>query len=144
MSITFHIISYHQGEIERWPLIAETLLKMRDGRWPYGWLASNGEECSHHYYDVVRIFRRAWPKMSDEQRSRVRPELERIKNWTVSDNYDVRSQKFKLSFICDSSYEASKEYGMKLWRELDFFEKTSFWGGDPHPEAQNVRRLLEL
>lgn len=143
LSITFHILSYYKGEAKRWPRIIGTLLAMRTKRYPYGWLASNGEECSHHNYDVIRIFRLGWPHMSPEQKKRASVELDRMLEWSLTVNFDLEEGRFKVSYICDSSYEASIEYGLKMWNELGLFSgEAFFWGAPARPEAESVRRRL--
>lgn len=143
LSITFHLVSYYDGQVKRWPRLFDTLLAMRDARYPYGWIASNGEECSHHYYDVVRIIRLAWPHLDEARRARARIELRRLLDWSLTTNFDLPNGRFKMSFICDPSFEASIEYGLKLWRELGFMgDIANFWSETPLPDAEPSRRAL--
>ena len=56
LSITFHLISYLQGDVQHWPQIIETTFNIANEPYPYGWrygLSSN----NHNNYDVVKIFR---------------------------------------------------------------------------------------
>ena len=74
LSITFHIVSYRQGQVERWPKIIDHTFRIRETRYPYGW-QFQGTQNNHHAYDVVRLLRLGWPKMDVLQKAHTRAEL---------------------------------------------------------------------
>lgn len=83
LSLTFHMASYLDGNIGHWPEIADTLLRIRDDRYPDGWLDPEGMT-SHNNYDVVTLFRFAWPEMRPEQRLRAAVEIRRMADWCLA------------------------------------------------------------
>ena len=82
LSLTFHMASYLGGRIGHWPEITDTLLRIRDDRYPDGWLDPEGMT-SHNNYDVVTLFRFAWPEMRPEQRERAAAEIKRMTDWCL-------------------------------------------------------------
>lgn len=63
LSITFHIVSFREGQVKRWPQIVKTTLTLKGREYPYGWL-EDGQMSNHHNYDVARLLHLGWPHMS--------------------------------------------------------------------------------
>lgn len=59
LSITFHIISYLDGEVNHRDRIGLTTTAIRDVKYPYGW-DTGGTQNNHHAYDVARIINLTW------------------------------------------------------------------------------------
>ena len=70
LSMTFHMARYLDGGIGYWPQLIDTLLRIRDDRYPNGWLDEDGPT-SHNNYDVAVLFALGWPRMS--RRSAIAP-----------------------------------------------------------------------
>lgn len=82
LSLTFHMASYLGGKIGHWPELTDTLLRIRNDRYPDGWLDPEGMT-SHNNYDVVTLFRFAWPQMRPDQRARAAEEIRRMTEWCL-------------------------------------------------------------
>jgi hypothetical protein len=82
LSLTFHMARYLDGEIGCWPQLADTLLAMREERYPNGWLDEEGMT-SHHNYDVATLFRLGWSAMRPDQRQEAARELDRLLEWCL-------------------------------------------------------------
>jgi hypothetical protein len=82
LSMTFHMARYLEGRIGHWPQLIDTLLGMRDDRYPNGWLDDEGMT-SHNNYDVAVLFGFGWPHMRPGQRRRAGQELERLLGWCL-------------------------------------------------------------
>jgi hypothetical protein len=82
LSLTFHMARYLEGKIDHWPQLVDTLLAMRGGRYPHGWL-DDGGMTSHNNYDVAVLLQFGWPAMQAEQRDHARCELHRLLEWCL-------------------------------------------------------------
>jgi hypothetical protein len=87
LSLTFHMARYLEGEIDYWPQLVDTLLAMRDARYPHGWLDENGMT-NHNNYDVAVLLQLGWSQMRLRQRRRARCELYRMLNWCLDTAID--------------------------------------------------------
>jgi hypothetical protein len=77
LSMTYHIVAYRRGDVQRWDKIFDTTLDIADQEYPYGWL-QNGELTNHHAYDVARILKLGWNRVSERHRERARSALARL------------------------------------------------------------------
>jgi hypothetical protein len=80
LSMTFHMARYLDGGIGYWPQLIDTLLLIRDDRYPNGWLDEDGLT-SHNNYDVAVLIALGWPQMSPLQRAGAGAELARLVEW---------------------------------------------------------------
>lgn len=71
LSITFHIVAYRGGRVNRLQQIGQTTLDIRHGHYPFGW-RSGGAQNNHHAYDVARIVNLTWDHMDERQRATAR------------------------------------------------------------------------
>jgi hypothetical protein len=119
LSMTYHIIAYRRGCVDRWPEIIETLFEIKDLPYPYGWLW-RGELNDHNNYDIVRLFKLAWPRISEAQKQRARVEIERMVDWTLSH-----------SFTPDGTLIFDKEFydslGGAYYFTISFLDEVGFW-----------------
>jgi hypothetical protein len=83
LSLTFHMARYLNGRIGYWPELIDTLLEIRDDRYPNGWLDEEGMT-SHNNYDVATLFQLGWPMMRGDQHRRARTELDRLLGWCLA------------------------------------------------------------
>ena len=67
LSITFHIISYRDGQVGQLRQIARTTFAIRHVNYPYGW-HSSGTQNNHHAYDVARIINLTWDHLGQTER----------------------------------------------------------------------------
>ncbi len=82
LSMTFHMARYLEGRIGHWPQLIDTLIEIREDRYPNGWLDDNGLT-NHNNYDVVVLFQLGWPQMRPAQRERARREIARLLSWCL-------------------------------------------------------------
>jgi hypothetical protein len=74
---------YLEGRIGYWPQLIDTLIRIRDDRYPNGWLDEIGMT-SHNNYDVATLFQLGWPQMRPDQRRRAEQELGRLVDWCLA------------------------------------------------------------
>jgi hypothetical protein len=83
LSLTFHMARYLEGRIGYWPELIDTLIAIRNDRYPNGWLDEAGMT-NHNNYDVATLFQLGWPEMRGDQRLRARSELDRLVGWCLA------------------------------------------------------------
>ncbi|MFA6268472.1 MAG: hypothetical protein WCW13_03280 [archaeon] len=74
LSMTFHNVARIKklgGKISHPRKIIETIWRMREGEYPYGW-KEGGHYSSHHNFDVARLFSTFYNKMSQTEKERTR------------------------------------------------------------------------
>src|SRR5271167_312284 len=82
LSMTFHMGRYLEGRIGHWQRLIDTLISIRDDRYPNGWLDDEGIT-SHNNYDVAVLFQLGWPQMRGDQRQRAQHEIGRLLSWCL-------------------------------------------------------------
>lgn len=142
LSITFHNISYLQGEVSYWQQIIDTTLAIKAFEYPYGWM-KNGSYAHHNNYDVVKIFRYAWPNMTAEQRERTRAELAAMLAWCLQTPKDA-----KAPFAVDPTFYSSPGdyyyYGVSFFDEIGYWDPgRRFWTDQTFPEALDLCRFIK-
>ncbi|MBV8653531.1 MAG: hypothetical protein JO255_18860 [Alphaproteobacteria bacterium] len=137
LSLTFHIVSYLEGEVPDWPRLIDTTLAIKDERYPRGWRSSNGYE-NHHNMDVVELMRLGWAQASAEQRARMVPEIEKMLAWCLKESLQPDGS-FKLSSE-DESVETSYYFGASFLVRTGYFDKAlRFWTDRDFSEAPDMR-----
>lgn len=137
LSITFHIISYLDGEVPDWPRILDTTLAMKDRAYPTGWLSS-GAYLNHNNMDVARIFELGWKHASDTQRAAIRVELKKQLDWCLRDS--LRPDGSFVVLEADDSVETSIYFGTLFLVRVGYFDRARrFWTDAEFPRAQNDR-----
>lgn len=141
LSISFHIVSYRQGRVKRWPEIIATTLAIRDREYPYGWLEDVGPS-NHHNYDVVTLFRHGWPHMTPTQQAEVEKTIGEMLTWCLSTSLrdDGTFTSGGASGLAEAFY-----FGVSFLDEVGYFTKQRrFWTDQEFPDSEAVRqRLLE-
>jgi hypothetical protein len=141
LSLTFHMARYLEGAIGSWPQLIDTLLSIRDRRYPNGWLDEIGMT-SHNNYDVTVLLQLGWPHMRPDQRRHAEQELTRLLDWCLTaaiapDGEIVarargeslpESYYFTIAFLDTVGYF---DPAKRFWTELDF------------PQAPALRVRLE-
>lgn len=104
VGITFHVVSDLQGQVEHLDLIARRVLQLDGDNFPAG-TRMNGHYENHLNWDVVKIFRAAWPTLDDATREQCRAEISRMLDWCLADSYQPDGS-FKTSDIDDTLIDA--------------------------------------
>lgn len=119
LSLTFHTISYLEGEVRFWPRIIDTTLAIKSFEYPYGWM-KNGTYNHHNSYDVLKIFRYGWPHISEKQRERVRAEIAAMLAWCLEHPMNSHAP-----FPVDAaSYGSPGDY---YYYAVSFLDEIGYW-----------------
>jgi hypothetical protein len=109
LSLTFHMARYAPHLVRWWPTLIETLLAMKDQRYPQGWL-ENGKMSDHNNYDVAELFYRGWSRMEVDQRRMASEAVSRMFEWCLAESVTPAgkvSQPDKGDLAPDSYYFAA-------------------------------------
>jgi hypothetical protein len=141
LSLTFHMARYLDGWIGHWPQLIDTLVEMRDRRYPNGWLDDNGLT-SHNNYDVAVLLQLGWPHMRAEQRHRAAVEIERLISWCL--NHAIAADGTIVARAVGESLPESYYFAVAFLDTVGFFAGGKrFWTDREFPEAPVVRAMLE-
>jgi hypothetical protein len=132
ISITFHIVSYLNGEVPDWPKIIDTTLAIKGMR--YGWMNSN-----HDHVDAVELFRLGWKHASPAQQEAMRTEIQTMLDWCLRDSLRPDG-----SFTVDQeSIETSEYFGVSFLARIGYFDRARrFWTDQDFPNAAQEREHI--
>ncbi len=140
LSITFHIVSYLNGNVPDWPKIIGTTLAIKDRRYPLGWLERGGY-LNHNNMDVIQLFRLGWNRATPDQQQAMRVEIRKMLAWCLSKSLQPDGS-FKLQ-DSDDSLETSIYFGADFLTRLGYFDRSKrFWTDEDFSEAENVRARI--
>jgi hypothetical protein len=140
LSLTFHMARYLEGSIGYWPELIDTLIGMRDSRYPHGWLDEIGMT-SHNNYDVAILFRLGWPHMRADQRRRGAQELGQLLDWCLTSA--VAQDGHVTARAIGESLPESYYFTIAFLDAIGYFDRERFWTERAFPEAPAVRARLE-
>jgi hypothetical protein len=141
LSLTFHMARYLEGRIGYWPQLIDTLIGIRDLRYPNGWLDEVGMT-NHNNYDVAILFQLGWPQMSAEQRQRCALELARLLDWCLTTAVSPEGE--ITSRATGESLPESYYFAIAFLDAVGFFDRTNrFWTGRDFPGASALQARLE-
>jgi hypothetical protein len=98
-----------------WPRLIDTLLAMRTGTYPQGWLDGGTRMSDHNNYDVVELFYRGWVRMVPRQRDAASQAVKELLDWCL-----VSSVKEDGNLTCPDKSDPIPD---------SFYYAASFWGG---------------
>lgn len=137
LSLTFHMARYAPHLVRWWPTLIETLLAMKDQRYPQGWL-ENGKMSDHNNYDVAELFYRGWSRMEVDQRRMASEAVNKMFEWCLAESVTPAgkvSQPDKGDLAPDSYYFAAA-----FLDTIGFFDRSKrFWTDQPLPNAEPIR-----
>lgn len=132
LSFTFHIVNYRRGDIDRWPLVIDTTLEIKDLLYPYGWRPdANTRFNLHNSYDVAQIFSYGWPHMSRPQKQKVRKEVGDMLAWCLTEAIEAGAFKLNGDDPLETYY-----FGARFLDTIGFWSRDNlFWyvGDPPRP-----------
>jgi hypothetical protein len=141
LSMTFHMARYLEGRIGHWPQLIDTLLAIRDDRYPNGWLDDAGMT-SHNNYDVAVLFSLGWRQMRPDQRQRARQELDRLLGWCLADA--IAPDGTVTARAVGESLPDSYYFAVAFLDTVGFFAPAKrFWTGQAFAQAAELRDGLE-
>lgn len=135
--ITFHVISDLQGQVQHYDRIAKRLIELDKLDYPAGPRMSGHPE-NHMNWDLVTIFRYAWPSLDQPTRERVREEIQQMLDWCLSHSLQSDGS-FQTSEIDDTLGDAEM-YGALFLRDAGYFDTTKrFWTSKDFPDSESIR-----
>jgi hypothetical protein len=141
LSLTFHMARYLEGGIGYWPELIDTLLRIRDDRYPNGWLDEIGMT-SHNNYDVAILFQLGWPKMRADQRRRAGRELARLVDWCLASAIAPDGE--IVARAIGESLPETYYFTIAFLEAVGYFDPAKrFWTERAFPEAPAVRARLK-
>lgn len=140
LSVTFHIVSYRHASIKRIPELVRTTLAFKDLEYPFGWL-EEGKKSNHHNYDVVRLFRIAWPYMDERPRDLARAEMRKMIDFCVHETMNPDGS-FKM--MDEDTLGSSFMFPVSLLDETGYFRRSRrFWTSESFPGAVDAAILID-
>jgi len=141
LSLTFHMARYLEGRIGHWPELIDTLLRMRDDRYPNGWLDEDGMT-THNNYDVAILVQLAWSEMRADQRREARRELGRLVDWCLTTA--IAPDGSVLVRQAGESLSESYYFTIAFLDTVGYFDPAKrFWTEDAFPGAPALWPKLE-
>jgi hypothetical protein len=135
--ITFHVISDLHGQVQHYDRIAKRLIELDKLDYPAGPRMSGHYE-NHLNWDLVTIFRYAWPSLDQATRTRAQAEIQQMLDWCLSQSLQADGS-FKTSEIDDTLGDAQM-YGVSFLRDAGYFDATRrFWTSKDFPDSEAVR-----
>ena len=126
LSITYHIISYTKGDVAHWPRIVNTTFAIEHEPYPYGW-KYKGRPNNHNNYDVVKIMKFRWSKMSAIQRKIAAEKIQFALSWMLSENVSPDSG-FKLDMDFSDGLDSTFYFGISFLEVIGYWQKSKkFW-----------------
>jgi hypothetical protein len=136
MAMTFHVVSDLHGQVGHLDLIAKRVLQLDGVDFPAG-IRFDGHYENHLNWDVVKIFRYAWPILDAATRDQVRAEISRMLDWCLANSYQPDGS-FQVSDLDDTLGDAYS-YGVSFLREAGYFRREDrFWTDQDFPDAKAV------
>ena len=141
LSLTFHMARYLEGRIGYWPHLIDTLIEIRDDRYPNGWLDEEGLT-NHNNYDVATLFQLGWPQLRTDQRQRVGAELDRLLGWCLATA--IAPDGTAVARAKSESLSESYYFTIAFLDTVGYFDPAKrFWTDRAFPEAPALRSRLE-
>jgi hypothetical protein len=141
LSLTFHMARYLEGKIGYWPQLIDTLIEIRDDRYPNGWLDDKGLT-NHNNYDVATLFQLGWPELRADQRRRARTELDRLLDWCLATA--IISDGTVVARAKSESLSESYYFTIAFLDTVGYFDPAKrFWTDRAFLEAPTLRTQLE-
>jgi hypothetical protein len=135
--ITFHVISDLHGQVQHFDRIAKRLIELDKLDYPAGPRMSGHYE-NHLNWDLVTVFRYAWPSLDSATRTQVQAEIQQMLDWCLSQSLQPDGL-FKTSEIDDTLGDAQM-YGAWFLRDAGYFDATKrFWTSKQFPDSGAVR-----
>ena len=132
---------YLEGGIGYWPQLIDTLLSIRDRRYPNGWLDEIGMT-NHNNYDVAVLFQLGWPHMRADQRRRAEEEITRLLDWCLTAAISLDGE--IVARAIGESLPESYYFTIAFLDTVGYFDRAKrFWTELDFPEAPALRSRLE-
>lgn len=139
--MTFHIVSDMHGDVPHLDRIAKRLVELDKLDFPAGPRMS-GQYENHLNWDLILVFRYAWPSLNEETRAQVRNEIRKMLDWNLTHSLQADGS-FKTSEIDDTVVDA-QIYGVWFLRDVGYFDpKLRFWTTESFPDSEKIRGRIQ-
>lgn len=139
LSLTFHIVSYLNGDVPEMRHIVETTLAFKDLNDPPGWLSDN-HFTDHNNMDVAVLFRFGWKASTIAQRRDMAEQIQKMLNWCLTESLQADGS---FAHGGDDSVEENTYFGCAFLSRIGFFDrKRRFWTKREFPEAPEIRQRI--
>jgi hypothetical protein len=139
--MTFHVVSDLHGQVNRLDAIAKRLLQLEGLNYPAG-PRMNGHYENHLNWDMVIVFRYAWPSLDEATRAQVRAEISRMLDWCLKNSLQPDGS-FKVSDLDDTVGDAYF-YAVSFLHDSGFFSpQDRFWTTQDFPQANAIRQRIK-
>jgi hypothetical protein len=140
LSMTFHTVSYLEGEVPDLPKIVDTSLALKNVDAPAGWLWDGGY-WNHNNMDVAVLFRYGWPAAGAAQRDAMKRELDRMVRWTLAES--LREDGSFKPLAADSSLEEADYFGAAFLARAGCFDRSRrFWTDAEFAGSEAARKRI--
>lgn len=140
LSMTFHVVSYLNGDVPDMDKVVATTLALRNTEFPAG-PVYHGERFDHLNMDVAELYRLGWAHASDSQKKEMAADLRAMLQWCLTQSLQPDGS-FKM-WAGDNSKEESTYYGASFLARIGYFDKAKrFWTDEDFPEAEGVRQKV--
>lgn len=132
LSLTFHMAHYLPHLVRWWPQLIDTLLAMRTGKYPQGWLDRGVKMTDHNNYDVVELFYRGWLWMEPRQRQAASEAVAQLLDWCLRES--VKPNGGLLSPDPSDPIPDSFYYAASFLDTIGYFDREKrFWTASKPP-----------
>jgi hypothetical protein len=132
LSLTFHMVRYVPHLVRWWPKLIDTLLAIKTGIYPEGWLDGGTNMSDHNNYDVAELFYRGWIQMLPRQRQAASTSVDEMIDWCLGG-----SVKEDGSLVCPDKSDPIPDsfyYAASFLDTIGYFDKTKrFWTASVPP-----------
>lgn len=130
LSMTFHIISYRGGAVDRLREIGQTTMAIKEIRYPFGW-DTGGTQNNHHAYDIARLVNLTWSELDAASRAHAAAQLFLMSARSLAFSIDTTGA------FDPSGYTTVAEayyFGVSFFEEIGLF-------GNPVPRTTMTRMV---
>lgn len=132
LSLTFHMVRYVPHLVRWWPKLIDTLLAIKTGVYPEGWLDGGTSMSDHNNYDVAELFYRGWIQMLPRQRQAASASVDELIHWCLGG-----SVKEDGSLVCPDKSDPIPDsfyYAAAFLDTIGYFDKAKrFWTASVPP-----------
>jgi hypothetical protein len=141
MAMTFHVVADLRGQVDHLDRIAKRILELDGTNFPTG-IRFDGSYANHLNWDVVKIFRYAWPYLDTATRQAAKKEISGMMAWCLKESY-LPDGSFKVSEL-DETLGDAYFYGVSFLVDAGYFNpEKRFWTNQDFIDAPVVREKLE-
>jgi hypothetical protein len=126
LSLTFHMVRYVPHLVRWWPRLIDTLLAIKTGTYPQGWLDGGTAMSDHNNYDVAELFYRGWNRMVPRQRREASAAITAMIDWCLRES--IKEDGTLAAPDISDPIPDAYYYAAAFLDTIGYFDKTKrFW-----------------